>query len=148
MVNPTQSKAVTDRYYRYWPPNIPLAAICRFADEVAKRYDPEKVVLFGSHAYGTPHEYSDVDLLVVMPTRDELTQAARITLAFEPVFPLDLIVRTPQHLERGLAEGDSFSREIITKGIMLYEKGNVDMGPQSGRRLARRRTRSSRRRPG
>jgi uncharacterized protein len=115
-------------YYRYLPPNIPLAAIRRLARRIAERFDPEKIILFGSFAYGTPHEYSDVDLLVVMPAREELTQAARIQLAFEPVFPLDLLVRTPERLRRRLAQNDAFLQEVMTKGAVLYEKRNPRVG--------------------
>jgi uncharacterized protein len=50
-----------------------------------------KIILFGSFAYGTPHEWSHVDLLVVMPTYNEISQSIRITLAFDREFPLDLI---------------------------------------------------------
>ena len=82
-----------------------MSAIRRFARRIAERFEPEKIILFGSFAYGAPHEWSDVDLLVVMPAREELTQAARIQLAFEPVFPLDILVRTPQRLRRRLAWG-------------------------------------------
>lgn len=134
--------------YRYMPPNVPLAAIRHFARQIAERFDPDQIILFGSHAYGTPHADSDVDLLVVMPARDELSQAARVTLAFDPVFPLDLLVRTPQRLRRRLAEGDSFLQEIISKGVVLYEKSNAGVGPKGGRRLARRAPRSRRGRSG
>ena len=50
--------------YRYPSPNIPLAAIRRFALRIAKRFQPRKIILFGSYAYGKPHAESDVDLLV------------------------------------------------------------------------------------
>ena len=56
---------------------------------------PDKIILFGSYAYGQPHESSDVDLLVVMPAYDETNQAIRIINALEAPFSLDLIVRTP-----------------------------------------------------
>jgi predicted nucleotidyltransferase len=126
---------------RYLPPNIPMSAIRRFARRIAERFDPEKIILFGSFAYGTPHEDSDVDLLVVMPTYDEINQAIRIKLAFEFVFPLDLIVRTPQRLGRRLADGDSFLQEITSEGILLYEKAHAGVGTQGRRRLARRQPR-------
>jgi predicted nucleotidyltransferase len=148
MVAKSQGKTSRELYYRYLPPNIPLSAIRRFARRIAERFDPEKIVLFGSFAYGTPHEYSDVDLLVVMPAREELTQAARIQLAFEPEVPLDLLVRTPERLRRRLAEGDSFLQEVMTKGIVLYEERNPRVGPQGGRRPARRRPGGRRRRSG
>jgi len=120
MVAKTRNKTGRELYYRYLPPNIPLSAIRRFARRIAERFDPEKIILFGSFAYGTPHEESDVDLLVVMPTYSEIQQSIRITLAFDREFPLDLIVRTPKRLRFWLAEGDSFLQEIASKGIVLY----------------------------
>lgn len=54
-----------------------MRVIRQFAQQVAERCQPEKIILFGSHAYGEPHADSDVDILVVMPTRNELDQAAR-----------------------------------------------------------------------
>src|SRR5438876_11989771 len=127
MVARSRSKTGRELYYRYLPPNIPLSAIRRFARRIVQRFDPEKIILFGSFAYGTPDEDSDVDLLVVMPAYDEINQSVRIILAFEPVFPLDLIVRTPERLRRRLADGDSFLQEVVSKGIRLYEKSNPRM---------------------
>src|ERR1700746_411496 len=94
------------RYYR--GANVPLALIRRFARRVAERFQPNKIILFGSYAYGTPHADSDVDILVVMPARNELDQAVRISLAVEAPFPLDIIVRTPKRLAWRLKEGDWF----------------------------------------
>src|ERR1043165_3698631 len=99
--------------YRYASPNIPLAAIRRFALQIAERFQPEKIILFGSYAYGTPHNESDVDLLVIMPARHRSAQALRILRAFERQFALDLIVRTPKQIERGLKDDDWFLREIV-----------------------------------
>ncbi len=56
MATKSQSKTGRELYYRYLPPNIPLSAIRRFARRIAERFDPEKIILFGSFAYGTPHE--------------------------------------------------------------------------------------------
>jgi predicted nucleotidyltransferase len=101
---------------KYRPPNIPMAAIRRFARQIAERFHPDKIVLFGSYAYGKPHQESDVDLLVVMPAASETNQAIRITLAFERPFPLDLIVRTPDRIRRALTDGNWFLREVMDKG--------------------------------
>jgi predicted nucleotidyltransferase len=116
--------------YRYASPHIPLAAIRRFARQIAERFHPEKIILFGSYAYGVPHEESDVDLLVIMPAYDVVNQAIRIRLALKRPFALDLIVRTPKQIERGLKDNDWFLREIIEKGKVLYEKANGQMGAQ------------------
>ena len=67
--------------YRYPSPNVPLAAIRRFARQIAERFHPEKIILFGSYAYGQPHNESDVDLLVIMPAYDVVNQAIRICTA-------------------------------------------------------------------
>jgi len=127
--------------YRYPSPDIPSSTIQRFARRIAERFQPEKIILFGSYAYGTPHAESDIDLLVVMPARNEISKSVRITLAFDPPFALDLIVRTPRHVERGLREGDSFLREVMERGKVLYEarRRRVDAQgrtrPSSSRRI-------------
>src|SRR5436190_12241772 len=101
--------------YRYASPNIPMAAIRRFARKIAERFHPNKIILFGSYAYGKPHIESDVDLLVIMPASDVVNMAIRISLAFEHPFSLDLLVRTPRQIERGLKDEDWFLREICEK---------------------------------
>src|SRR5215467_6689589 len=102
--------------YRYPSPNIPLAAIRRFARRIAERFHPQKIVLFGSYAYGTPHVESDVDLLVIMPCRNAIDQSIRIGLAFERPFSVDLLVATPWQVERRLKDGNWFMTEVMEKG--------------------------------
>jgi predicted nucleotidyltransferase len=118
--------------YRYASPNIPLRAIRRFARQIAERFQPAKIILFGSYAYGQPHAESDVDLLVIMPTKDVISQSIRIDLAFDRPFSLDLIVRTPRQIERGLKEDNWFLRDIVEKGKVLYEAPDGPVGPQGG----------------
>jgi uncharacterized protein len=124
------------RWYR--GTNVPRRVIRRFTKEVAERFRPDKIILFGSHAYGTPHADSDVDILVVMPTRNELSQAMRIRLSVDYDFPLDLLVRTPRNIAWRLADGDSFLKEIMAKGKILYEKDDPRVGTESRRRSSRR----------
>jgi predicted nucleotidyltransferase len=124
------------RWYR--GPNIPMRVIRRFARQVAERFRPEKIILFGSYAYGTPHTDSDVDILVIMPARNQLDQAVKISLEIDPPFPLDIIVRTPYNMGWRLAEGDSFLREITGRGRILYEKNHTRMGSKGRSRLPRR----------
>ena len=120
-------------------PDVPQRLIRKFARDVAERFKPDKIILFGSHAYGTPHEDSDVDILVVMPCRNQIDAALRIHDAIEPPFPLQLIVRTPYNLCWRLAERESFHTEIVTKGKLLYEKSSSGVGAKSRTRLSRRR---------
>src|SRR5262245_8677503 len=125
----TPAPAVATRFY--WGVDVPLRVIRRFARQVAERFDPDRIILFGSHAYGTPHADSDVDILIVMPTRNQHDQAARIRWQVPAPFPMDLIVRTPENLTWRLAEGESFHTEIMTKGMILSEKGDTRLGTQS-----------------
>lgn len=120
------------------PWRISGGAIRQLAREIADRFQPDRIILFGSYAYGKPHRDSDVDLLVVMPAKNEITQACRILCALDYDFALDLIVRTPDNLQWRLKEGDWFLREIVGQGKVLYEKTNRRVGAQSGRRPARR----------
>ncbi len=123
--------------YRYASPHVPVAAIRRFARRIAERFQPDKIILFGSYAYGKPQEESDVDLLVIMRTKDAIDQSIRIKTAFKRLFSLDLIVRTPWQIERGLKDDNWFLREIMEKGKVLYEARDRQVGSQSRTGLGR-----------
>jgi uncharacterized protein len=116
------------------------SAIRKLAQEIAEKFQPNKIMLFGSYAYGEPDEGSDVDIFVVMPAKNERTQRTRIRNAVDYHFPLDLIVRTPETLQWRLEEGDWFFMEIMERGKVLYEKNDRRVGTKG-------RTRSPRRRP-
>jgi predicted nucleotidyltransferase len=111
---------------------VPLSAIRQFVRRIAARFRPDKIILFGSYAYGTPHEESDVDLMVVMPARNVIDLALRIDLAFDAPFSVDLHVRTPKQIARGLKEGDCdwLLREVMEKGRVLYEAPGSAVGAQ------------------
>jgi predicted nucleotidyltransferase len=101
---------------------IAKTKIRQFARQVAKQFNPQKIILFGSYAYGKPTEDSDVDILVVMSFRGRNPEkATEIWMATKPEFPIDIMVRKPAELEQRLKLGDFFFREITEKGIALYE---------------------------
>ncbi len=122
---------------RFESPDIPMSAIRRYVRQVIEKFQPDKVILFGSYARGDQREGSDVDLLVVMPAWNEISKASRISWELPAPFTLDLIVRTPKHLQRGLEESDWFLRDIMETGKVLYAASNGAMGPKSRSRLAR-----------
>lgn len=92
---------------------------------ITKQFAPEKIILFGSYAYGTPHADSDIDFLVVMPfTGSPFRQASKILgqiVQAVGVLPLDLLVRTPEQVQERLQLGDRFMQEITERGKVLYE---------------------------
>jgi len=95
-------------------------AIQKIVDELK----PEKIILFGSYAYGIPTPHSDVDLLVVLKTnaslKDRSWQVSRLLLP--RLFPVDILVKTPREIEKALKSRDFFLREILTRGKVLYER--------------------------
>jgi uncharacterized protein len=96
--------------------------ILTYSDELAKRFRPQKIVLFGSHASRQATKESDVDMLVVMPHKGPAAiQAARIRQQVRAPFALDLIVRSPEVLQKRLKLGDSFLKAVMDEGKILYE---------------------------
>lgn len=93
-------------------------------NQLVEALHPEKIILFGSYAYGKPNRNSDVDMLVIMESEKRWT--VRTADAYRAVhgktFPMDLIVRTPQEMATRLAIGDPFIKEIMERGKILYER--------------------------
>ncbi len=101
---------------------IPMTVIRALARRIAEKFHPQRIILFGSYAYGHPQPESDVDLLVIMDTpHKESEQALLIRQAIDVLFGMDLIVYRPETLQQRLTWGDSFLREITTRGRVLYE---------------------------
>lgn len=98
--------------------------------QIADRFQPERIVLFGSHAAGIADPGSDIDLLVVMDTHVRpLRQAAAIYRAIDHRLPVDILVRTP----RQIAEPDPrdlILRTVLREGVTLYQAGCCDTGCQ------------------
>ena len=109
------TKAKSANLRRYCSPKIPMAAIRRYARQIAERFRPQKIIPFGSYAYGQPHEDSEVDLLVIMPARNQLDRAFKIRWQLPAPFAMDLIVRTPKNLKWRLEQGESFHTEITSE---------------------------------
>ncbi len=99
-------------------------AIAEMARCIVERFDPEKIILFGSHARGTAGPDSDVDLLVVMRfqgSRRGLATAIDIALSNRQL-PLDLIVVTPEELERDQDRVGTIIRPAMREGRILYAR--------------------------
>jgi predicted nucleotidyltransferase len=102
---------------------IPQAAIDDVVSQIIEKFKPIKIILFGSYAYGKPNQVSDVDILVVMNTDlRESQQEIHILKNLDFRFGLDLIVKTPQSLNHRVKLKDTFLKEIVEKGKVLYER--------------------------
>ena len=91
-------------------------------DDIVREFAPLQIILFGSHAYGTPTEDSDVDLLVVMdiPKAEFTNKAIEIRQRISYRFGLDLLVRSPAEIAYRVSYNDWFLREITEKGELLH----------------------------
>ena len=96
-----------------------INSLCR---QIVENFQPEKIVLFGSHAYGTPNDDSDIDLLVILPFEGRNSQKSiEIRQKIKTKLPLDLLVRTAEQVQTRIEMEDFFMREIAEKGKILYE---------------------------
>jgi predicted nucleotidyltransferase len=116
-----------------------------FARRIVAEFKPQRIVLFGSHAYGQPNADSDVDLLVVMPYHGHPARTAGAILTrTSPSFAVDLLVRSREELRERYRLKDWFVREIIDKGIVLYEAAHRRVGRKGRGRPGLRAARVSR----
>ena len=112
---------------------IPMKTIRAIAEHIAEKFNPEQIILFGSHAYGNPTAWSDVDLLVVMdtPQGEEFEKSLEIRRSLPSLtFGLDIVVRSQKVIERRKKLGDWFLVDVTEKGRVLYERSNQRMGNQ------------------
>jgi len=104
---------------------IDMEKILQISKAIYDEFNPEKIILFGSYAYGNPQDDSDVDLLVILPYEgSSFSKTWEILNKIKPNFAIDLLVRTPVEIDQRLAWNDFFLREIIEKGKVIYESAN------------------------
>jgi predicted nucleotidyltransferase len=102
---------------------VAMSDIMAVVDRIAKKYDPERVVLFGSYAKGTANADSDVDLLVILPFEGKsFWKSLEITDGIDPPFAVDLLARRPEDTQRRYTLGDPLIREALDQGRVLYER--------------------------
>jgi predicted nucleotidyltransferase len=95
--------------------------------KIAETLKPEKIILFGSYAYGNPTPDSDVDLLIVMKTKGSYKENLHAVsmLLYPRPFPVDIIIKTPKEIEEAVKGGKDnsfFLREILKRGKVLYDR--------------------------
>ena len=114
-------------------PKTTRAQIDKIVRQVVDAYQPDKVILFGSYAYGEPDADSDLDLLIIKRTSerfiDRWISVRQIVSDPDSSVPFEPIVLTPEELEERLAIGDQFIERIVTKGEVLYRtEREVELG--------------------
>jgi predicted nucleotidyltransferase len=117
---------------RLWHPDVPgplwngrrrveLRQIKAYCQVLAREFQPQKIILFGSYAAGSATQESDVDLVIVLPFRGSATdKVVEIRGRVEAPFPMDLLVWRPADQRRQ----DSFTRAVVNEGKVMYEAGH------------------------
>ena len=100
---------------------------------LVSEFHPDKIILFGSHAWGEPKEDSDLDLLVIVPESEEspvqrAVRAHRCLRAIE--VPMDLLVKTQAEVDRFSGVYASLEAELLERGKVLYGRGQAGIGSQ------------------
>jgi predicted nucleotidyltransferase len=101
---------------------VAMAQIEELGHRIGEEFGAERVILFGSYARGAANPDSDVDILVIGPFEGRsVDRSVEIRMKLRPGFPMDLLVRTPEKVRERIEMGDSFMREILDQGKVLYE---------------------------
>ncbi|HLC17002.1 MAG TPA: nucleotidyltransferase domain-containing protein [Thermodesulfovibrionia bacterium] len=94
-------------------------------NQIVKNYNPKMIILFGSYVNGNPTPESDVDMLVILDTvKSAKLLSSKISLSLEHTFPLDIIVKTQEQINKRLQIGDYFIEDIIKSGKVIYERNS------------------------
>ncbi len=108
---------------------VEMEQIERLSKLIAREFHPQRIILFGSYAYGSQKEDSDVDLFIEMPFKGKAVyKALEIREKVRPDFAIDLIVRTPEEVKNRVAMNDWFLRDIVEKGKTLYDAADGRVG--------------------
>ena len=95
---------------------------------LVEKYHPQKIVLFGSFAWGSPGKDSNIDLLVIKnvseprPKREQIIYRLFSQYLKDRKYPIDVIVHTNDETQEKLKLGDPFISEVLKRGTVLYER--------------------------
>jgi len=100
--------------------------LSEIVEKLKREYDPIKIILFGSYAYGNPTEDSDIDLFILKDSKERgverFVSVKKIIYDPNHKIPVSPLVYTPKEVEKRLRMGDDFIKEILEKGVILYER--------------------------
>ena len=118
-----QSETAVTTDWAQLRPEVTPALLDQIVQRIVARFHPHRIVLFGSYAYGQLTLDSDLDLLVLMDSDEPMFPRIRkvSAVAEVPFLPIDIIVRTPEEMAERTAMGDPFMREVMTRGVVLYD---------------------------
>lgn len=106
---------------------VSMARIRRVAEQIADRFHPRKIILFGSHARGEARADSDVDLMVIFDRPQHSDKSLRIRKAIDYNFAIDIVVIDERRLAKRIGWHDFFLMDATEEGKVLYESSDHRM---------------------
>lgn len=107
---------------------ISIEKVKEKATLIVKNFNPLKIILFGSIANDSQNQYSDADLLVILESnKSNIDLGVEISTSLKHDIPMDIIVKTPEQINKRLEIGDYFFQSIFREGITLYERNTERM---------------------
>ena len=98
--------------------------IDRIKIKLVQKYQPEKIILFGSYVWGKFTSDSDVDFFIIKNTKkrklDRMYEVKK--LLRDRKIPIDILIYTPKEIKKRLDLGDYFVEDVIKKGQIIYER--------------------------
>lgn len=92
------------------------------ADTIAKKYKPQKIILFGSFAYGKPNKASDIDMLIIKETtKKRIDRIKEVLFMTDNNVPFEPLIYTPKEIEDRISLKDYFIQTILNRGKVLYQ---------------------------
>ncbi len=98
--------------------------IRQIVEKIKTEYLPQKIIIFGSYAWGNPTKDSDLDLFIIKDVNEKHKERAlkvrRILGEENGIVAMDILVYTPEELSKRIEIGDSFISKILKKGEIVY----------------------------
>ncbi len=106
---------------------ITRETITAVTKKIAQSFNPEKIILFGSYAWGKPEIDSDLDLFIVMESKERpIKRAVSVKRVLKDLYvPMDILVRTPDELQHRIDIGDPFIKKILRDGQVVYARNGA-----------------------
>jgi predicted nucleotidyltransferase len=116
--------------------SIPEALLEEIVRRLTAEFDPERIIIFGSHAWGKPTEDSDIDLFVILTQSDErpTQRAIRVRGCLRGLdASFDILVETRAEFDRRATVPASLEAEVLERGRVIYGRGKKGAGPELAR---------------
>lgn len=123
---PNRAQTISPITPHTYPVPVTPELLQGITQNIAAHFHPQKIILFGSHAWGKAHRDSDIDFLVITDQLNSLRPAQRRwtikSLCQPPFVPMDVLVYTPSEIDERIEGGDLFLKKILVEGKVLFEK--------------------------